>query len=112
MMMMTMVRRMSTATEQMIAQHRLEFSLSSNAARNSLAFTVFDFLVFSVFILKFFICGTLIALYSECVSKNSGSSTLQAIMSRPSLKSSLLSLELEIELVSESDPELEESNFD
>ena len=63
---------------------------------------VFDFLVLSVFIVKFLIEGTVIELYSAWVSKKSGSCTLRAIVfshsfSPPSL--SLLSDESEVELL-------------
>ena len=49
---------------QISMQQRFDVSWSSNVCRNSRALTAFDFFVFSVTMRKFFICGTVISLYS------------------------------------------------
>ena len=58
---------------------------SSRFWKNSRDLTVNALDVFSVLTLKFFICGTLIELYSAWVSMNAGNSTQCAIRSRPTI---------------------------
>ena len=68
-----------------IAKHFQPACFSSRFWKNSRDLTVNALDVFSVLTLKFFICGTLIEVYSAWVSMNAGNSTQCAIRSRPSI---------------------------